>query len=430
MEMQNIINYIKEQGGRVEMPLLQERFQLKYSETVRILSDLLQNRIVKYCDGFTYELNEQDLKSQESYASFSPSKEQQPMFIKALWECIKIGSAAPSLIQRKCSVGYVMAQKALDWMEENGFISSGYGSARKVQISREEFIARFGQPSDFEEDFDVERSHRENPSSLRCMDEDEEDEEDDEDEDEDIERREYLERRRQELLARLQQMTENDEEEEDSNKIDEIIQSKVEKMPDYNIADGTFSVAMSMSYPNGTPFRIKAVKHEGRWYLSDLGNTLEYLSLFNDKDALGEYFSNTLNNENMKFIESAVCTTLDDVQDLCGEVSFLFKVVNGLTAQKYFNAYYLEEELLTLANAITEEEDSALLGKTLLLLDETPVRVSMLQKKLHIGHTKAVAIIDTLTRLGVLSSARVKTERISKGFIAHVRYLLEKNEAD
>ena len=450
MDMQAVENYISE-NKRIEMPELQERFALTYSDTVKVLSELEKRGKIKYCDGLIYEWNMQEGKAQTCSEPYAPKNEQEATFIKALWECLKSGSASTSTIQRKCSVGYAMAARAIDWMEENGFISPINGSnPRGVLIGREDFIKKFGNPDDKgsaeEEDMEsfMERRRRELIERLSHMDDDDsdsddEDDDDDEDGDEDIdkaaqERREYLERRRKELIERMQQEMEDDEEDDDKEgdyaKCAEALKSKIRQMPDYNADDDTFSIAMNVSYPNGAPFRIKVLEHGGCWYLSDLGDALKYLSLFNDRDMLAEYFCDALKTENMCFIEDAVCTTIDDIHDLSGEASFLFKVVNGLITQKYFDVYYLGDKILMLAESILKENDAEMLVNALSVLNEKQVRVSALQKKLHIGHARATGLINTLTKLNILSSDGIKTDKISNGFIAYVRRMLDNRSGE
>ncbi len=450
MDMQAVENYISE-NKRIEMPDLQEQFALTYSDTVKVLSELEKREKIKYCDGLIYEWNMQEGKAQTCSEPYAPKNEQEATFIKALWECLKSGSASTSTIQRKCSVGYAMAARAIDWMEENGFISPINGSnPRGVLIGREDFIKKFGNPDDKgsaeEEDMEsfMERRRRELIERLSHMDDDDsdsddEDDDDDEDGDEDIdkaaqERREYLERRRKELIERMQQEMEDDEEDDDKEgdyaKCAEALKSKIRQMPDYNADDDTFSIAMNVSYPNGAPFRIKVLEHGGCWYLSDLGDALKYLSLFNDRDMLAEYFCDALKTENMCFIEDAVCTTIDDIHDLSGEASFLFKVVNGLITQKYFDVYYLGDKILMLAESILKENDAEMLVNALSVLNEKQVRVSALQKKLHIGHARATGLINTLTKLNILSSDGIKTDKISNGFIAYVRRMLDNRSGE
>ncbi len=438
MNIQEIENFIKK-FIRIEMPDIQERFGLKYSETVKALSQLEKKGIVKYCDGFTYELNTQGAESQATATIYTPKNEQEAAFIKALWECVKSGSASTSHIQRKCSTGFAMAARAIDWMEVNGFISPSKGSMpRDLLISREDFIKKFGNPDDNDsaekEDIEsfMERRRCELIEHLSYMDDEDEEDDDDEDGDNDIdraaqERREYLEKRRQELIERMQREMEESEEndDEDHDKTIAALQSEIRQMPNYNADDETFSIKMNVSYPDGTPFRIKVKEHDGCWYLSDSGDTLKYLSSFNDKDLLAEYFRDTLKTDNMCFIEDAICTTIDDIHDLSGEAAFLFKVVNGLITQEHFDVYYLGEECIKLANDILQEDDAAMLVNAISVLDEKRVRVTVLQKQLNVGRIRANRIINTLAKLGVFSSTGVKTNKISAGFISYLKRMLD-----
>lgn len=449
--MQAVENYISE-NKRIEMPDLQEQFALTYSDTVKVLSELEKRGKIKYCDGLIYECKTQEGEAQICSEPYAPKNEQEATFIKALWECLKSGCATTSTIQRKCSVGYAMAAKAIDWMEENGFISPMNGSnPRSVLISQDDFIKRFGNPDDEgsaeEEDMDsfMERRRRELMERLSHMDDDdEEDDDDDEDDDgdegddnDDIdkaaqERREYLEKRRQELIERMQREMSEDEEKdkEDHDKTVETLRTEIQQMPDYNADDDTFSIKMEIKYPDGTPFRVKVIEHDGCFYASDCGDTLKYLSTFNDRDALAKYFTDTLKTENLCFIEDAVCTTIDDIHDLSGEAAFLFKVVNGLITQEHFDMYYLGEDCMKLANDILQEDDAAMLVSAISVLDEKRVRVTVLQKQLNIGRPRANRIINTLAKLGVFSSTGVKSDKISNGFIAYLKRMLDNKNGE
>lgn len=470
MDIQAVENYICEKK-RIEMPDIQEQFALTYSNTVKVLSELEKKGKIKYCDGLIYEWKTQEGEAQTISEIYIPKNEQEAKFIKALLECIKSGCANTSIIQRKCSVGYATAARAIDWMEENGFISPMNGSnPRSVLISQDDFIKRFGNPDDDEpaeeEDMDnfMERRRRELMERLSHMDDDEEEDDDDdndilscdvEDFDDKLqhmldsvdrndnkdndnidkaaqERREYLEKRRQELIERMQREMAEDEgdDKEDHDKTVEALRTEIQQMPDYNADNDTFSIKMEIKYPDGTPFRVKVIEHDGCFYASDCGDTLKYLSLFNDRDALAKYFTDTLKTENLCFIEDAVCTTIDDIHDLSGEAAFLFKVVNGLITQEHFDMYYLGEDCIKLANDILQENDAAMLVSAISVLDEKHVRVSALQKKLHIGHARASKLINSLTKLGVFSSTGVKSDKISNGFIAYIKRMLDNKNGE
>lgn len=70
-------------------------------------------------------------------------------FIKALKFCVTSNQASVSMIQRRFPIGYMKACKIIDWMENMNYITQSEGSKpRKVLLSREEFIQRYGDVDD------------------------------------------------------------------------------------------------------------------------------------------------------------------------------------------------------------------------------------------------------------------------------------------
>ena len=70
-------------------------------------------------------------------------------FIKALKFCVMSNQASVSMIQRRFPIGYMKACKIIDWMENMNYITQSEGSKpRKVLLSREEFIQRYGDVDD------------------------------------------------------------------------------------------------------------------------------------------------------------------------------------------------------------------------------------------------------------------------------------------
>ncbi len=70
-------------------------------------------------------------------------------FIKALKFCVTSNQASVSMIQRRFPIGYMKACKIIDWMENMNYITQSEGSKpRKVLLSREEFIQRYGDIDD------------------------------------------------------------------------------------------------------------------------------------------------------------------------------------------------------------------------------------------------------------------------------------------
>lgn len=70
-------------------------------------------------------------------------------FIKALWFCVTSNQASVSMIQRRFPIGYMKACKIIDWMENMNYITQSEGSKpRKVLLSRDEFIQKYGEVDD------------------------------------------------------------------------------------------------------------------------------------------------------------------------------------------------------------------------------------------------------------------------------------------
>ncbi len=70
-------------------------------------------------------------------------------FLKALWLAVNSGTVSISQLQRRFQIGYARAGGLVDKMERMGFVSGNEGSkARRVLISREEFIEKFGEMPD------------------------------------------------------------------------------------------------------------------------------------------------------------------------------------------------------------------------------------------------------------------------------------------
>lgn len=70
-------------------------------------------------------------------------------FIKALKFCVTSNQASVSMIQRRFPIGYMKACKIIDWMENMNYITQSEGSKpRKVLLSREEFVQRYGDVDD------------------------------------------------------------------------------------------------------------------------------------------------------------------------------------------------------------------------------------------------------------------------------------------
>lgn len=75
--------------------------------------------------------------------------EEDNLFIKALWLAVNSGTVSISSLQRRFRVGFSRAGRLVDKMEEMGFISPNEGGrARRVLLSKEEFVNKYGEMPD------------------------------------------------------------------------------------------------------------------------------------------------------------------------------------------------------------------------------------------------------------------------------------------
>ncbi len=124
-EVQNVVEYIKDNNEAYYDPAVEEIINRKMSES-----------------------------SGESSESASGGSVE-PVYIDALRMVVQQGSASISMIQRKFSVGYNKAGRIIEWMEGQGYISPFDGAkTRKVLLTPEEFESRFGESLNDGEDDD------------------------------------------------------------------------------------------------------------------------------------------------------------------------------------------------------------------------------------------------------------------------------------
>ncbi len=116
-EISNIVEYIKEKN-----------------------TAYFDDEIMQFLDKETRPQTEESSTSEEGVA-----EEFNDFFLKALWFAVKTGTVSISSLQRRFSLGYPRAGSIIDKMEQKGFISPNEGGkARRVLISQEEYISRFG----------------------------------------------------------------------------------------------------------------------------------------------------------------------------------------------------------------------------------------------------------------------------------------------
>ena len=128
-----------------------ERYQGAYisgREISNVVEYIKANNTAYFDEGVQEFLdNETKPKVEETSATAGSDGEERNNgeFMNALWFAVNTGTVSISSLQRRFSIGYAKAGGFVDKMEQKGFISGYDGSkARKVLLSKEEFISRFG----------------------------------------------------------------------------------------------------------------------------------------------------------------------------------------------------------------------------------------------------------------------------------------------
>lgn len=288
MNMKDIEKYTEEHS-KFEMFDFQERFSLSYAETNKTLEGLRKNGMIKYCDGFIYEVVN-DAKQRKTEPIYTPKNEHEAFFIKVLWECIRSRDVSNTIIQSRLSCGYDMANRAIEWMEKNGYIEL-YPN-RKVKMSVEEYFRKFGNPNkkqEESEDEERERIIRERRrvlmERLSMMTENaDSDDEDEVDEDTDEQtRREYLEKRRAELITRMKRSFYSENDDFLSNDIDAEVdldekaidlKSVLFKSLVYGLQENANDDKFILGFDGEPKYEFKLVNDDGALKISDGGKTL------------------------------------------------------------------------------------------------------------------------------------------------------------
>ncbi len=119
-EVTNIVNYIKEHNTAY------------FDDDVQDFLDKETNP-------------KQEESSSDGVGSSGGDGEMSDIMLKSLWLAVNTQSISISLLQRRFQIGYARAGGLVDKMEQMGFVSGNEGSkARRVLLSKEEFISRFG----------------------------------------------------------------------------------------------------------------------------------------------------------------------------------------------------------------------------------------------------------------------------------------------
>lgn len=143
MDSKAIIKYVLTQDI-VDMPALQKRFEISYGE-IKSLMDLMVNaKMLEYVSGVTFKvLTKKSVENDEPFVVYENDPDK-IVYKKALWECVKRQTVSIAVIQRELKIGFNRAGRAIEWMEENGFVVSY--PEKKVLITEEEYKRFFGDP--------------------------------------------------------------------------------------------------------------------------------------------------------------------------------------------------------------------------------------------------------------------------------------------
>ena len=123
-----------------QAPAVQNMFSVSYREMKEVLDELTKDRKIEFVSGMTYKVINKDT------VVYKPADDREALYIRALWECLKCGRVNTVTLQRRFNIGYSVAARAIDWMEDNGYVSPF--PAREVLITEEGFIETFGAPVD------------------------------------------------------------------------------------------------------------------------------------------------------------------------------------------------------------------------------------------------------------------------------------------
>ncbi len=128
------------------IPQVQDHFNSSYMQVRSIVSNLIADGEIEFVSDITYK-KVGHVSPVENEIKYYDNE-----FADTLWQFIDSDEISVSAIQRKCGCVFSSATKALNWMEENGYVSKRMSVVYKIIISKENFIKRFGLPKS-ESDF-------------------------------------------------------------------------------------------------------------------------------------------------------------------------------------------------------------------------------------------------------------------------------------
>ena len=128
-----------------------ERYQGAYisGREISNIVEYIKEKNTAYFDDEIMQFLDKETRPQPEENSSSKTddvkEEFNETFLRALWFAVKSGTISISSLQRRFSIGYPRAGSIFDKMEQKGFIAPNEGGkARRVLLSKEEYVARFG----------------------------------------------------------------------------------------------------------------------------------------------------------------------------------------------------------------------------------------------------------------------------------------------
>ena len=128
-----------------------ERYQGAYisGREIANIVEYIKQKNTAYFDEEIMQFLDKETRPQQEESSDKGSdeggEEFNDFFLKALWFAVKAGTISISSLQRRFSIGYPRAGGIFDKMEQKGFIAPNEGGkARRVLLTPEEYVARFG----------------------------------------------------------------------------------------------------------------------------------------------------------------------------------------------------------------------------------------------------------------------------------------------
>ncbi|MDE5593463.1 MAG: hypothetical protein K2I75_05975 [Clostridiales bacterium] len=129
----------------VSFHAVQKEFSLSYAQVRRVFAELAEKGIVSYDSGFSYKVNKPHIMARHGVQTKARKLDEvdinDALLLRAIWNCVLTDNVSASGVQRSLSISYDSAYRLVEKMDELGLIDY---QARKVLITAEEYIERFG----------------------------------------------------------------------------------------------------------------------------------------------------------------------------------------------------------------------------------------------------------------------------------------------